>query len=1628
MNRGMIKKIILVFLFSVLFILIGISPNHYIFAESVQLDRNNLSSAIEMSQKLVHPQFNKEKNDSSGQHNRGETGIKSVTEGKTPVTATTRNDKLNVQGITDKTTKIKGTATPYSTVTATVDHNVIGTTTLNKDNKFELSIPTQKEYTVVTLQETYTDGNTSDLITLTVKPSYNLVIDKPAKASSTWSNQSTYDANKALDGDDKTRWSAFKELTPWLVIDFGENTVFDQVEINEYSSRVQEFKLQYWNGKEWVDAYKGKNIGAKFTATFEPVTGSKVRLNVTASTNEPSIWEFGVYNTTNPPNRKVSDEEILELESKKSFEFFWNEANTDKNSPGYGLIRDRAPGNPNTSSIASVGFGLSALAIGAERGWISRSEAEERTLGTLKNLLNNVNQKNGFFYHFLDMKTGKRAGKSELSTIDTMLLLNGAIVSGEYFGGEAKNIAAKIYDRVDWRWFHKSENNKFIMSWTPEAGFSKNDWAGYSEQLGMYVLGAGSKTYPVGGDMFYDFTRAKKAYKDGTPFIYSWKNPLFIHQYSHAWIDFRNTVDKKGINWFKNSILASQASRQYSIDMANKYKTLGENAWGLTASDSPDNYKISGSPPSGRSDGPSDTHSTNGTLAPAGAAGSIVFTPKETIAALKNYYENYPHLWGKYGFKDAYNLDVTPSWYAQDVIGIDKGITLLMIENYRSGFVWKYFMKNEAVRKGMEEISLKNEKAVEDLQNVSAKWEDETVRISWEKANDHLQQSDYEYIYIYDQNGKEIAGPISINESKLYYDIKKLKNGNEYIFNVIREKNGVKSKGVMVKGSPIADVQNLEENKKSNINIFQADKWSKQSGNLQVEKKLSPDFTSVGNVKKGDWLRYDNINFGDGQFDMFMATISSLDANKTIEIRLDSPQGNLIGTLNVQETNNKSIFKENYASISKITGMHSIYLVFPNDMNCSINWFALGKDVSIETEEQKGERMDWFNKARFGQFIHWGAYSKLGGVYNGRNYRPAEWIMNSAKISKDDYIKKATSLFNPEDYDPKEWVAMMKEAGQKYFVITTKHHDGFSMYNTNVNGFKTYDIVNSSTYGEDPLKKLAKESKKQGIKFGIYYSILDWVNENALGSEEDSLKKELYLTQMKEQLRELIENYDPDILWFDGNWYKWLEEKEISEGLYKYLRTIKPDLIINNRLGNGVGDFITAEQYIPGSSSSKPWETAMTMNGTWGYATHDHNWKSTKTIISHLVEVASKGGNFLLNVGPTGEGKIPEPSVERLREVGKWLDVNGESIYGTKGNILIEDSDWGYSTTTEGKVYLHIINWPTSKELEIPMPKNHINNIYLLNKSDSSLQYHIKDGKIIIALPEHAPDPYDSVIAIAVDGEPKPLEYENLALNKQVTASSTWNNEKNYQPEKLVDGNHSTRWSASGNEKDNWVEIDFGKVTTFNKVNIREFIMPDSRVEQFSLQYWDGEQWIDIHKGTKVGGNKSIEFPNVKGSKVRLNMTAKNDEAISIYEFQVHNTKKSSNLALHKPAKASSVWWNQSEHDASKATDEDSGTRWAPFRELTPWLEVDFEEEIIFNQVKLDEYINNNEAYTRVQSFKIQYWNGKEWLDAYSGGKIGKDFEANFKEVKGSKVRLSVLSAKNEPSICAFKVYNVLKQ
>jgi len=391
-----------------------------------------------------------------------------------------------------------------------------------------------------------------------------------------------------------------------------------------------------------------------------------------------------------------------------------------------------------------------------------------------------------------------------------------------------------------------------------------------------------------------------------------------------------------------------------------------------------------------------------------------------------------------------------------------------------------------------------------------------------------------------------------------------------------------------------------------------------------------------------------------------------------------------------------------------------------------------------ETKAEKDKRMEWWRNARFGMFIHWGLYAVPAGEYKGENSY-GEWIMDEAQITIPEYEKYAYQ-FNPVKFNADTWVKMASDAGVKYIVITTKHHDGFSLYDSQISD---YDIIDRTPFKRDPLKELAEACKKYTIKLCFYHSIMDWHHPNA-SKEKFSLYRDNYL---KTQLKELLTNYgDIGALWFDGEWIEeWTEDQ--GKDLYNYVRNLQPNIIINNRVGKGrsgmqgmnsyenaAGDFGTPEQEILGTSSAQDWESCMTMNDHWGYNKSDTNFKSSETLIWNLVDCAAKGGNYLLNVGPTAEGLIPDESVKRMNDIGEWMQVNSKAIYKSQSWVHYDDSEnIRYTTDKQGNIFVFVKGWPGDKLYLRKVKPNKGSKIKLLG-TDALLNWKTTENGIDIIL------------------------------------------------------------------------------------------------------------------------------------------------------------------------------------------------------------------------------------------------------------------------------------------------------
>ena len=516
-------------------------------------------------------------------------------------------------------------------------------------------------------------------------------------------------------------------------------------------------------------------------------------------------------------------------------------------------------------------------------------------------------------------------------------------------------------------------------------------------------------------------------------------------------------------------------------------------------------------------------------------------------------------------------------------------------------------------------------------------------------------------------------------------------------------------------------------------------------------------------------------------------------------------------------------------------------------------------------QELKEKRLKWFREARFGMMIHWGIYSVPAGEWKGKLIPGlGEWIMNRAKIPVLEYEQLAKQ-FNPVKFNAEEIVGLAKAAGMKYIVITSKHHDGFAMYHSTVS---KYNIVDATPFKRDPMKELTDAAAKAGIKLCFYYSqTQDWHEPDAVGNDwdfKDESKKNFakYLEEkVKPQVREILTGYGPiGLIWFDTPRNM---TKAQSQELVDLVHSIQPDCLVSGRVGNGVGDYDSAgDNQISVGKVKRDWETPVTMNDTWAFKKDDVNWKPTSILIRQLVQVASRGGNYLLNIGPTAEGAIPQPSVDRLSEVGKWVKVNSDAVYGTGPSPFPYELPWGIITTKPGKVYLHVFDWPQRKLLLFGL-KSKVKKAYLLSgktklkfsQSNDTAKDHYA---ISIDLPTTAPDKNDSVIVLETTGD---VVADNSLLQQpddSVTLPA-------FLSTTHLNGGNGLRFDSRGVAErwlttDEWVEWDF-KISKPGAFDV-EIVTS----EQKYGRDWEGGHIISLEvasqkiKGT-VENNRKEENP-----------------------------------------------------------------------------------------------------------------------------------------------------------------------
>jgi alpha-L-fucosidase len=533
-----------------------------------------------------------------------------------------------------------------------------------------------------------------------------------------------------------------------------------------------------------------------------------------------------------------------------------------------------------------------------------------------------------------------------------------------------------------------------------------------------------------------------------------------------------------------------------------------------------------------------------------------------------------------------------------------------------------------------------------------------------------------------------------------------------------------------------------------------------------------------------------------------------------------------------------------------------------------------------QTFASKDDRLEWWKDARFGMFIHWGPVSLKGTEIS--------WSRGGTGIPIEEY-DSLYKQFNPVKYNADEWVKLAKDAGMKYIIFTSKHHDGFCMWDTK---YTDYNIMNSP-FKRDVMKELAAACKKHGMALGFYHSTCDWYNPDfPLTSPGGSVRRptsnlERYTIYLKNESAEIIKNYGPLLVM----WYDVPQEFDAirGEGVIDYIRTIQPDILVNNRTG-APGDFDTPEQQVGAFENTRAWETCMTIGRQWAWKPNDEV-KSLEQCIHSLIRSAGGDGNLLFNVGPKPDGSIEPLQAERLREMGKWLEKYGYTIYGTRGGPF-KPTDWGVSTRKGNKIFLHILKWSgNSPKIILSDPGMEIKKCYLA--SGGKVKFAKLNGTNVIEFEGKLLQPLNTIVEIELDGNAmdiKPVDViaQSLSYMKKVTGSSNlnpgWIEHEWTDINSVTNGDWvGTFWQAAADDKAPWVEIDLGKPEKISKVVIYE---SGKKINSFDLQYKFGDGWKTFYKGTRIGARKEIDFKPIDAQFVRMVINSFSS-APAIYEIML---------------------------------------------------------------------------------------------------------------------------------------------
>jgi alpha-L-fucosidase len=535
------------------------------------------------------------------------------------------------------------------------------------------------------------------------------------------------------------------------------------------------------------------------------------------------------------------------------------------------------------------------------------------------------------------------------------------------------------------------------------------------------------------------------------------------------------------------------------------------------------------------------------------------------------------------------------------------------------------------------------------------------------------------------------------------------------------------------------------------------------------------------------------------------------------------------------------------------------------------------------------DRIQWWTEGRFGMFIHWGPVSLKGTEISWSRANTNPNCPNKGAIPADVYDNLYKD-FNPTKFDAAQWVGIAKAAGMKYMVLTAKHCDGFLLWHSRVSDYN----IAATPFKRDICAELANAARAQGIRIGWYFSPMDWRDPD-FRTERNAA----FLGRMQGELRELLSNYGPiDLLWFD---YDGREALYDQAQTYALVKALQPKTIINNRLDLSTGnsnrqilspnaEYYTPEQTIGSYDDQRPWESCMTTSrrGQWAWGGAQDGAKSLETCLGFLIRCAGGDGNMLLNVGPTPAGEIAPEQANLLKEMGAWLAKYGESIYGTRGGPF-KPGDYGVSTRKGNIIYLHILEWPEGA-LMLPAIPAKIVSSRVLGGGKAEVRQTAAGLEVSVAQSDRQSP--DTIVALELDSPALDLAASevpgavSLTTKAKATASNVYHKQRQFGPDKAVDGDSDTRWATDSGTKSAWLEVDLGKPATFNRAVIKQAFPELKRVRKFAIEYWQDEQWKVCYRGENLGAKFSATFEPVTARRVRLNITEATDGP-TIWEFQL---------------------------------------------------------------------------------------------------------------------------------------------